>query len=209
MNRIAQFMLMDFRAMPMASGIILSACFILGTFFLFNPFDDSPDRSISGILFQALIIGATMGHLFTVAATEEFHVMLPLTRDDIVKAIYLSFICLLVIFVLPSLFIKAFFFPVHGRISLQIASTILTGSFIATVLYPLYFRKGTSNIPAVAGALLATSIICGAFSIYFVRVLCALLNSVTLTLAATAAVGAIFLYLSYLLSLKIYRTRDL
>ena len=152
------------------------------------------------------------GNMFNLAEKnklETLHAALPLTRGDIVKARYLFLVCVLVIVLFPLLLMKLLFFPNNEKIYFYIAVAFLTTSFLTSLTYPFCFKIGVAKMQ-------------GVFSLFFVLFFVTILRSpelrgrlsdvlsiLTTSPVRTIAAGLILLYLSYLLSLKIYRTKDL
>ena len=203
-------MLLDFRSIPMFGRITMSICFfVLIMFFSFSTesLSEIPLRQV----FLPFLIVFLIVQSFTIAEKnrlESLYAALPLTREDIVKARYLFFVSVQVLIILPPLFIKACFFQNNERISFDIAFTFLTVSFLGAALYPLLFKKGSVN----GLANLVIFVLFGCMLAFLSRLHEILLN--TLFISATSlivisAAGLILLCLSYLLSLRIYRTRDL
>jgi hypothetical protein len=145
MNQILSLMLLDFRLaqVRLAAGVFFS---------LFMLTAASLDDSVGVIMFR--FIGLLLV-VFTAAqplAIEEkdrletLHATLPLTRCDIVKAKYLFFVCTQAIIMIPLLLLitllKVLFFSDSEKAYFFIAVTFLTAFFIASILYPLYFKIG-------------------------------------------------------------------
>ena len=139
---------------------------------------------------------------------ETLHATLPLTRDDVVKAKYLYAVCIQAVVMLPALLLKPLFFT-NNETAYFITGTLLTVSFLTAMLYPLYFKIGINKTQAVMAVLFVIIFIVlfASRSLPGFIALCARIIPATSLGKATA--GLLLLFLSYLLSLKIYRTRDL
>jgi len=214
MNRIATFMLLDFRVQ------LIYRMFPL--FFLYSimlaVFDDSP-KSMSFTMILGWI-GLLMMSGPACASSEKtrietLYATLPLTRGDIVKARYLWFICTLVIMLLPLL-LKLIFYPNNKMTYFIIACIFLWASFYVAIMYPLYFKFGNKKVSIVI--IFLPMVIAFIFSFithsrwFEFRVLRSRLipnTPAAMAMTVVVAAGLIFLYLSYLLSCRLYRTRDL
>ena len=204
MNRIAAFMRLDFRSLqtvifitllPFLSLVIVSPSFI-------HSYGVAPWYfSILVIMLSIVqpLINAEKSKLGTLYST------LPLTRDDIVKARYLYFVCVSAVVILPALLLKLLFFKDNEWIYFYMAVTFSIMSFFAAVSYPLYFIIRGVITKAVI-FIMFYSFICGTLSGYW-REIFALVGRTNYL--APAMAGLILFCLSYPLSLKIYRTRDL
>jgi len=205
MNRIAAFMLLDFRSLPIF-GKIGIFIFILCTIGI--SFDDST-QSAPSIIFPGIILLIPFTQIFTIAEKnrlETLHAALPLTRDDIVKAHYLYFAFILAVFTFPSLLLKLLFFP--NNKFLIIAGIFLFASFAAAIMCPLYLKLGSRKASGTMSFLTVAFFIILLTTRSRLEFLALCSRVIPATSAGKAAAGVIFLYLSYLLSLKIYRTRD-
>jgi len=137
------------------------------------------------------------------------HAMLPLTRGDIVKARYLYFVCIQAAITLPPLLVKPLVFPNNEINNFFIAGTFLTASFTTAVFYPLCFKVGYGK----AYAIIVLPVLIFFIALFVPGALPGFLALCAQIIPATspgkAAAGLLLLCLSYLLSLRIYRTRDL
>ena len=206
MNKIAAFMLLDFRSIPMFGRIAMSI-FIAGNIAVFFETTTS-----AGALFSVVLIVLMIGNMFALAEKnrlETLHAILPLTRGDIVKARYLFLFFILAVIMLPPILIKYLFLPDYDGIYFKITFAFLTVSFLAAIMFPLYFKIGagqTQGVCSLSGIIIfALFIISPGFRVLFLDTL----SIISISPVMAAATGLILLCLSYLLSLKIYRTRDL
>ena len=230
MNKIISFMLLDFR--------VARAWLVIGS--LFSSFmltAASLDDSVNVFMFR-LIGFLSVAFIVQPLAIEEknslstLHATLPLTRCDIVKAKYLFFLCAQAIIMIPSLLLTMLLKPLFSQNNettyLFIAVTFLTAFFIASILYPLYFKMGYAKAVFVLGfsviALLSFAAIIvlvigllGTFGdllrsfsdFFFQNFLAKLAFLIPATPLGKAAAGLLLFCLSYLLSRRIYRTRDI
>lgn len=207
MNKILAFMLLDFRSMPIFTRIAIPLFLLFVT--LNHPFRTSLVMSVfvgfmSAVAIMQSFIDAEKNRL------ETLHATLPITRGDIVKARYLFFVCIQVAVLLLLLLRKLLFFPNNEMSNFFIvaATAFLTASFIIAVFYPLLFKVGYRK----AAILVSPPVIILVFLLLSGALPGFLAPGAQLTSATSlgnAAAGLILLCLSYLLSLKIYRTRDL
>ena len=220
MNRIMTFMLFDFRLQP-AWVRIFGILFLIGAALLVMfPFAGTRKPhaveifSLSfGLIFTVMrftrpIVVTEIGQL------ETLHATLPLTRGDIVKAKYLYTICILVLIIfVPALFAPVFY-PNNEKAYSFIAGAFMAASFFTSIIYPFYFKPGRVSI-VLDRLIVPVSLILNPAILYpgFFEGKLGLFTMYARLIPATPtgklAAGLIFLYLSYLLSLRIYRTLDL
>ena len=205
MNRIISFMMLDFRSQPLMNKIAVPICFIFTIIFFFSNTMISIFCSIA-FLIQLIV------NMFTIAEKnrlETLHATLALTRGDIVKARYLLFVCVLATMALLPVLIKFLFYLNKEIIYFYMSAALITIPFIASVMFPLCFKIGSGKTQGILA--LFFTIIIGACmgSPEFRGQVSNALSIFTASPVKTIAAGLILIYLSYLLSLKIYRTRDL
>jgi len=191
--------------------LIVLPVLILGLFFFLDSLSENSRNW--GVLFLFLIMTSLLINMPLGVAKQDKHDMflatLPLSLGDIVKARYLSFICIQVVFALPPLFIKFLLFPNNEMIYFYIVSVFLAASLLAALIYPIFFlfqsRSATSMFQSLLFAVLV--------SVYSFTNSREIAYDLPITVAAAPvkaiAAGFIFLCLSCLLSHKIYKTRDL
>ena len=208
MNRIAACMLLDFRSFPIRGRILLPI--LLPLFPLVILFNDSHDSNalLSPLGYMPMMLCSQLFALEEKNRLETLHATLPLTRDDIVKVKYLNLAFILAFETLPVFLLKLLFFPNNKMSYIFIAGIFLVASFTTAILYLLYFKFGSGKILIfmVPFMFIFPFII---FTLSLLKRYFALYSRLgAATSAGMAAAGVIFLYLSYLLLLKIYRTRD-
>ena len=208
MNRIAAFMLLDYRSLPTLQRIFVN-CFLFLLMLVFF-FDDSPKAS-SAIFPGFMVMYIAIIQPFIIAEKNKLvtlHATLPLTRDDVVKAKYLYAVCIQAVVMLPPLLLRPLFFT-NNATACFITGALLTVSFLTALMYPLYFKMGISKTNAVMTVLviIISIVLFASYSLPGFIALCA--RIIPATSPGKAAAGLLLLCLSYLLSLRIYRTRDL
>ena len=201
-------MLLDFRSLPIFGRIINILVFLLLSIAL--SFDDSPKSAVLSIFLGWILIVMPL-QFFAIAEKtklETLHTSLPLTRGDIVKARYLWFICILVTMVLPLL-LKLLFYPNDKMTYFLIACIFLSASIYVAIMFPLYFQFGIGKVSYVITIFIIYSFLIFIFGFRsrFLALFSRLIPETSAVIAV--AVGLLFLYMSYLSSLSIYRTRDL
>ena len=212
MNRLGKIMLLDLRTTgsktflvnpPIPPMALLPLILLLSFVISFFPFSSS---EIVFLMFCGFMTMVTISQ--TYAAGEKsgmgtLHATLPLTRCDIVKARYLFFICTQAIIMFPPLLTAPFF-------QTSWAIIFLMSSFIIAVIYPLGFKIGFGKA-SYAGFALFASIVLLLHRKYGAQIPDAppFVEALIASPAKQFAAGLILLFLSYLLSLKIYKTRDL
>ena len=85
----------------------------------------------------------------------------------------------------------------------------LTAFFTAAIIYPLYFKIRAGKAKGVYNVLGIPFVLAIVFSPEFRGVLINALTNFAASPVRAVAAGLLLLCLSYLLSLRIYRTRDL
>ena len=212
MNRIISFIMLDFRSQPVLFRTLLP-CFLLSmiTVFLFN----IPSFvALPVLIIQICLVIILISYTFVFAEKnrlETLHNTLPLTRGDIVKARYLFLACILAIIMLPPLLIKPLFFPNNENTYFYMNFVFGITSFSMAFMYPIYFKCCIAK--AQSNALM--SFFGWVFGVLLHMGYRRLFSGTSFTILSassarrTAAAGLILLCLSYLLSLKIYRTKDL
>ena len=208
MNRIAAFMLLDFRSLPTLQRVFVP-CFLFLWMLMF--FFDNPEKGASAVLPGFILVFLVIIQPCIITEKnrlETLYATLPLTRDDVVKAKYLYAVCIQAVVMLPALLLKPLFFTNNGT-AYFITGTFLTVSFLTAMLYPLYFKIGINKTNAVMAVLfiIIFIVLFASRSLPGFAALCA--RIIPATSPGKAAAGLLFLCLSYLLSLRIYRTRDL
>jgi hypothetical protein len=155
-----------------------------------------------------MAISPLIFNIFSIAEKnrlETLYATLSITRCDIVKARYLFFICVLAIVIFQSLLLTLLFSQNSEKFYDFAAFIFISASFLAVLWYPLFFRIGTTKTYFTLFAL-------------FVIFVCAIIFfpsfrgsklGISATSPVTITIVSLFLCLSYLLSLKIYRTKDL
>ena len=227
MNRIAKFMLLDFHTLPRMARIYLISFLVVGmiSFFVYDLSSLRLNNSraysflpkplvgvIWGSLVHPVMVMAQLASIFHIAKTnrlETLYATLSLTRDDIVKARYLFFICVQTILMLPPLFIKPIFFPGNESVYFHMTMSFMVASSMTALSYPFAFRKNRSVAAGMSISSLGFIFIVFIFYQGFRGQLPGALSIFTASPLRTVAVGVILLYVSYLLSLKIYKTQDL
>jgi len=214
MNRITAFILLD---IPLGYRILLLFTSFLGV--VCFSFDDHSRyygvMAFSWTLFYSMILlGLFVFEQFVVTVKyglETLYSTLPLTRGDIVKVRYLCFVCVQMILPLPALLMNLLFFPNNVRIYYFVSFAFLTVSFFAALTYPLFFKFSRQSILLGGVVFVSVSGIFGGLFMWFGHSLWKIqsLISAPVIIIMSAAAGFILIYLSYLLSLKIYRTKDL
>ena len=208
MNKTAALILLNFRSLPVIARVFMLFFLIFAIMaFSFEAENKASSSILPGLMLvivSTLALGADEKNRI-----ETLHSTMPLTRGDIVKARYLYLVCILAVVMLPPLLLKPLFFQNDETIYFMIAGMFLAASFSAAVFYPLYFRYGygTSGNIITLSVLIIFFVLLAFGALMRFRDLFALLVPAAATGKATA--GLILIYLSYLLSLKIYRTRDL
>ena len=209
MSRIAAFMFLDFRARPLISRIFMPV-FILLTIMAFI-FGDSSDKVSAFVYILPTLIIMSIVQQFDLMRKnrmETLYATLPLTRDDIVKAKYLSFVCFLTLVTLPSPFIMSLFYPTNKNINFYMATYFLLCSFFAAVLHPLAFKASEKTMNFIFMITTIFYVITGRSLMKNISHLN--LNELPTPLVMVMVIVAlILLYLSHLLSLRIYRNKDL
>lgn len=213
MNRLAALILLDFRLMSVLRKICLFILPIL-TFCVFFLFNFLPERLGMTIGFLLIFVSIIIAQPYTRAAQgrlDMFFATLPVTQGDIVKAIYLIFIFLQAIFVLPPLLIKLLFFPDNERIYPYIIFVFLIASCCAAITYLVLFLKYQGVFLSMSISFF--SIIIGNFS------KCGLFEDactdtdllqqfIVDSPVKSVAAGLLILCLSCLLSHKFYRVKS-
>ena len=203
-------MLLDYRSLPTLQRVLIPP-FLFALMLMFS-FEDSLKAFTSGWAGMMLVL--FISQPFAVAEKnrlEALHATMPLTRDDVVKARYLYSVCILAAVMLPPLVLKPFFLQVYEATYFIVAVAFMAVSFAIAVLYPLSFKIGygkASTIFYISFVLLIIISLFVARSLpqEFLNVFAKLIPA---TSPGKATAGLLLLFLSYLLSLKIYRTRDL
>jgi len=207
MNRIAAVMLLDFRSLSVINRIALLVSTVAAMFFYF---DDSPLKGLA-VLLPAFWVLSMINNMYALAEKYRIDMLqatLPLTRGDIVKARYLFFVCMQAVIMLPPLLINIIFSQDNEKVY-YVAVAFLTVSFFAAVMYPLYFKIGVGKAKGVLIVLLI-AFFTGFFgSPGFRKLFWDTMLAFTASPVKATAAGLLLLGLSYLLSLKIYQTRDL
>ncbi|MDR0310153.1 MAG: ABC-2 transporter permease [Acidobacteriota bacterium] len=208
MNRIALFILLGFRSMPVMAKILMPF-FSIAMMLMFS-FEASPKASMAW--FAGLMSALFIAQPFAIAEKnrlETLHAMLSLTRNDVVKAKYLCFICVLAVIMLPPLLLKPVFSPNNEAVYFLITDTFLVASFVTALLYPLFFKIGygkTGAVISLVGIIFFVILIASRSLPGFIAFFALLISA---TLPVKIALGLILVCLSYMLSLKIYRNKDL
>ena len=122
----------------------------------------------------------------------------------------LSAVCIPAVVMLPPL-LSAILFQNSEMAYFDVAVLFLLFSFMTAVLYPLFFKIGVEKAWAAMSLLgiIALFVFILFKSSAKLRALFALQIPAQFVAAGNAAAGLILLYLSYKLSLKIYREKDL
>ena len=203
-------MLLEYRSLPTLQRVLV-APFLFMTMLMFS--FDNPLKASTAVIAGMFLMLVT-GQSFIVMEKyrlETLYAILPLTRDDVVKVKYLFNVLMQAVVMLPPLLLKPLFFPNNEAIYFSVAVAFLTVSFTTAILYPLSFKIGygkASNIFYISliifigiSYFVAHSLL-PEFPGFFTRIIHA-------TSTEKAIAGLLLLFLSYLLSLKIYRTSDL
>ena len=203
MSRIAAFMLLDFRVLPVLARIFWTV-FLFLTMLAFS-FGESLNKSVE--FFPVMFVFISIAQQFAIMRKnrlETLYVSLPLTRDDIVKAKYLSFVCLITFVTLTPPFMMLLFYQTNENIHFPMATLFLICSFFAAVLYPIAFKTSEKTMNFIF-------MVTGISYVVTVRsspgIIIPLIELSTPSVMVIVAL--ILLYLSYLLSLRIYRNKDL
>ena len=218
MNRIIAFMLLDFRTMPISlqSAIIfMSSLTILPPlfFFIHKNFE---------VVFAFLIIFEIFGVLTALNIfelekknrLETLYAMLSVMRNDIVTSHYLFAVCMILIVLLPAFPYCLIAPPLK---MMEAIAGVLIGPLFISILYPIYFKWNSSMVFSFIEPVFKLGI--GGGTIY---ACIKLLNpppaeiiqitttfSPLITMGLAIVIGCVLIYLSYLLSCKIYKKRDL
>ena len=206
MNRIISFIMLDFRSQPLMNKKAM-------TFFLvvtIASFLDNPSNEIN-VVFPLVLTTQLILNMFAPEKNrlETLHATLTLTRGDIVKARYLIFVCVLATMALMPVLIKFLFYPNKEIIYSHMTAAFIIVSFFTSVMFPLCFKIGSGKAQGIFALFFAIFIGAFFYSPEFRGQLSNTMSILTTSPVRTIAAGLILLYLSYLLSLKIYRTRDL
>jgi hypothetical protein len=210
MNRIASFMRLDFRSLPVLFKIFLSVIVVLSALFPIVDHLQGESATVFALI-SAWVVMMVIFDLFIISEKnrlETLHAMLPFTRGDIVKARYLFAVCIPAVVMLPPLFLTLLF-PDNERTFFYVAGAFLAISAVTAIAYPLHFKFGSEKARAIITVLVVITIFHLILFSYSAKLHAILALLIPSTSAGKAATGLILLFLSYLLSLRIYRTRDL
>jgi len=211
-------MLLDFRSMPILHRVFTPAfLFVLMLIFLQGEISGGPIYvGFSSIMFMCVLVLLIL-QPFAVAkknTLETLYATMSLRRDDVVKARYLYSVCILAAVMLPPLLFRLLVFPDNEAPYSFVTLAFLTVSFVIAILYPLSFKIGYIK---------ASTIFFISFFIYiFIFISIFVTRSsfmpefpglfaklIPATSHGQVGMGLLLLCLSYLLSRRIYRTRDL
>ena len=199
-------MLLDFRSVPIMLIIQLIYLLLL-SLILVSPAIITSYGVLPWFLAILLIMQLIFFQLMTAEKIklETLQATLPLTRDDIVKARYLYFVCILAIVIIPPVLMKLLFFPDNELVYFYLFVTFPILSFLAAVMYPVYF-KIKSAAAKISICMIFAGLISGISGGGW-REIFAFVGRSNRLMPVIA--GLLLICLSYLLSVKIYRTRDL